>query len=121
MTRFCYFAGDQVLWTRGEELVSLEKLSIYLGGLMFIFIWSDIFYWCKQIKGDSPEMVEYIGMQNLIKALKENLGLKTGKLVFGFEGIMKVYDIFQISSLNGKNWVLYSLHKLFVIFLAGAQ
>ncbi|KAI7758005.1 hypothetical protein M8C21_018726 [Ambrosia artemisiifolia] len=38
-----------------------------------------------EIKGDSPELVEYIGMQNLIKALKENLGLKTGKLVFGFE------------------------------------
>ncbi|KAL8263299.1 hypothetical protein R6Q59_024648 [Mikania micrantha] len=38
-----------------------------------------------EIKGDSPEMVEYIGMQNLIKALKENLGVKTGKLVFGFE------------------------------------
>ncbi|MFS8007189.1 putative complex I intermediate-associated protein 30 [Helianthus anomalus] len=38
-----------------------------------------------EIKGDSPELVEYIGMQNLIKALKENLGLKAGKLVFGFE------------------------------------
>ncbi|KAJ0644957.1 putative complex I intermediate-associated protein 30 [Helianthus annuus] len=39
----------------------------------------------SQIKDDSPELVEYIGMQNLIKALKENLGLKAGKLVFGFE------------------------------------
>ncbi|XP_071688251.1 protein HIGH CHLOROPHYLL FLUORESCENCE PHENOTYPE 173, chloroplastic [Rutidosis leptorrhynchoides] len=38
-----------------------------------------------EIKGDSPEMVEYIGMQNLIKALKDSVGLKTGKLVFGFE------------------------------------
>ncbi|KAL4562248.1 hypothetical protein LXL04_034446 [Taraxacum kok-saghyz] len=38
-----------------------------------------------EIKGDSPEMVEYIGMQNLIKALKDNVGLKSGKLVYGFE------------------------------------
>ncbi|CAI9260669.1 unnamed protein product [Lactuca saligna] len=38
-----------------------------------------------EIKGDSPEMVEYIGMQNLIKALKDNVGLRSGKLVFGFE------------------------------------
>lgn len=38
-----------------------------------------------EIKGDSPEMVEYIGIQNLIKALKDNVGLKSGKLVFGFE------------------------------------
>lgn len=38
-----------------------------------------------EIKGDSPEMVEYIGMQNLIKALGPSVGLKSGKLVFGFE------------------------------------
>ncbi|KAM3251268.1 protein HIGH CHLOROPHYLL FLUORESCENCE PHENOTYPE, chloroplastic isoform X1 [Capsicum annuum] len=39
-----------------------------------------------EIKGDSPEMVEYIGMKNLINAVKENVGLRTGKLLFGFEG-----------------------------------
>ncbi|KAK4361226.1 hypothetical protein RND71_020178 [Anisodus tanguticus] len=39
-----------------------------------------------EIKGDSPEMVEYIGMKNLINAVKENVGLRTGKLVFGYEG-----------------------------------
>ncbi|XP_045819589.1 protein HIGH CHLOROPHYLL FLUORESCENCE PHENOTYPE 173, chloroplastic isoform X2 [Trifolium pratense] len=39
-----------------------------------------------EIKGDSPEKVEYIGMRNLIKALKNNLGLRRGKLLFGFEG-----------------------------------
>ncbi|KAM7505851.1 hypothetical protein LguiB_004755 [Lonicera macranthoides] len=38
-----------------------------------------------EIKGDSPEMVEYIGMKNLIKAVKENVGLRSGKLVYGFE------------------------------------
>ncbi|CAH9137924.1 unnamed protein product [Cuscuta epithymum] len=38
-----------------------------------------------EIKGASPEMVEYIGMKNLINAVKESVGLHTGKLVFGFE------------------------------------
>ncbi|RVW83790.1 hypothetical protein CK203_041770 [Vitis vinifera] len=40
----------------------------------------------SQIKGDSPEMVEYIGMKNLINAVKEGVGLRTGKLIYGFEG-----------------------------------
>ncbi|XP_017410658.1 protein HIGH CHLOROPHYLL FLUORESCENCE PHENOTYPE 173, chloroplastic isoform X2 [Vigna angularis] len=39
-----------------------------------------------EIKGDSPEKVEYIGMKNLIKAVKDNLGLRRGRLLFGFEG-----------------------------------
>ncbi|XP_042515344.1 uncharacterized protein LOC122089711 [Macadamia integrifolia] len=38
-----------------------------------------------EIKGDSPEMVEYIGMQNLINAVKTCVGLRNGKLLFGFE------------------------------------
>ncbi|XP_042067439.1 protein HIGH CHLOROPHYLL FLUORESCENCE PHENOTYPE 173, chloroplastic-like [Salvia splendens] len=38
-----------------------------------------------EIKGDSPEMVEFIGMKNLISAVKESVGLRCGKLVFGFE------------------------------------
>ena len=42
----------------------------------------------KQIKGASPEMVEYIGMKNLINAVKESVGLQSGKLLFGFEGIL---------------------------------
>ena len=40
-----------------------------------------------EIKGDSPEMVEFIGMKNLISAVKESVGLRSGKLVFGFEGM----------------------------------
>ncbi|KAK6264578.1 hypothetical protein SCA6_020012 [Theobroma cacao] len=40
----------------------------------------------SQIKGASPEMVEYIGMKNLINAVKESVGLRSGKLLFGFEG-----------------------------------
>lgn len=39
-----------------------------------------------EIKGDSPELVEYIGMKNLINAVKERVGLKEGKLLFGAEG-----------------------------------
>ncbi|KAI8001846.1 Uncharacterized protein LOK49_LG09G00955 [Camellia lanceoleosa] len=39
-----------------------------------------------EIKGDSPEKVEFIGMNNLINAVKGSVGLRTGKLVYGFEG-----------------------------------
>ncbi|KAL6206738.1 hypothetical protein ACLB2K_023985 [Fragaria x ananassa] len=39
-----------------------------------------------EIKGDSPEKVEYIGMKNLINALKRSVGLQNGKLLFGYEG-----------------------------------
>ncbi|PON95849.1 Hopanoid-associated sugar epimerase [Trema orientale] len=38
-----------------------------------------------EIKGDSPEKVEYIGMKNLINAVKGSVGLRNGKLIFGFE------------------------------------
>ncbi|KAL8468285.1 hypothetical protein ACS0TY_031504 [Phlomoides rotata] len=38
-----------------------------------------------EIKGDSPEMVEFIGMKNLINAIKERVGLRRGKLIFGFD------------------------------------
>ncbi|XP_059664379.1 protein HIGH CHLOROPHYLL FLUORESCENCE PHENOTYPE 173, chloroplastic [Cornus florida] len=39
-----------------------------------------------EIKGDSPEMVEYTGMKNLINAVKGSTGLRSGKLVYGYEG-----------------------------------
>ncbi|KAL9233981.1 hypothetical protein vseg_008909 [Gypsophila vaccaria] len=39
-----------------------------------------------EIKGDSPEKVEYIGMMNLINAVKGFVGLRDGKLIFGLEG-----------------------------------
>ncbi|XP_021597294.1 protein HIGH CHLOROPHYLL FLUORESCENCE PHENOTYPE 173, chloroplastic isoform X2 [Manihot esculenta] len=38
-----------------------------------------------EIKGDSPEMVEYVGMENLINAVKGSVGLRGGKLLFGCE------------------------------------
>ncbi|GJN19408.1 hypothetical protein PR202_gb06686 [Eleusine coracana subsp. coracana] len=39
-----------------------------------------------EIKGPSPELVEYIGMQNLINAIKNCVGLSEGKLLFGLKG-----------------------------------
>ncbi|XP_062218698.1 protein HIGH CHLOROPHYLL FLUORESCENCE PHENOTYPE 173, chloroplastic-like isoform X2 [Phragmites australis] len=39
-----------------------------------------------EIKGPSPEMVEYVGMQNLINAIKNSVGLSEGKLPFGLKG-----------------------------------
>lgn len=39
-----------------------------------------------EIKGPSPELVEYIGMQNLINAIKNSVGLSEGKLLFGLKG-----------------------------------
>ncbi|KAL6282506.1 hypothetical protein ACE6H2_013435 [Prunus campanulata] len=38
-----------------------------------------------EIKGDSPEKVEYIGIRNLINAVKGSVGLENGKVLFGFE------------------------------------
>lgn len=46
-----------------------------------------ISYLNMQIKGDSPEMVEYIGMRNLINAVKKGVGLRNGKVLFGLEGV----------------------------------
>ncbi|EXC10939.1 hypothetical protein L484_004838 [Morus notabilis] len=39
----------------------------------------------SQIKGDPPEKVEYIGMKNLLNAVKKSVGLRNGTLIFGFE------------------------------------
>ncbi|KAG9448199.1 hypothetical protein H6P81_014327 [Aristolochia fimbriata] len=39
-----------------------------------------------EIKGDSPEKVEYIGMRNLINAVRSSVGLRDGKLLYGLEG-----------------------------------
>ncbi|XP_075496799.1 protein HIGH CHLOROPHYLL FLUORESCENCE PHENOTYPE 173, chloroplastic [Primulina tabacum] len=46
-----------------------------------------------EIKGDSPEMVEFIGMKNLINVIKENVGLRRVKLVFGFEDNRSSTDV----------------------------
>ncbi|OVA19989.1 NADH:ubiquinone oxidoreductase intermediate-associated protein 30 [Macleaya cordata] len=42
-------------------------------------------YCLIQIKGASPEMVEYIGMKNLINAVEKGVGHRNGKLLFGFQ------------------------------------
>ncbi|GAB2231316.1 hypothetical protein Droror1_Dr00010322 [Drosera rotundifolia] len=39
-----------------------------------------------EIKGASPELVEYIGMKNLINGVREVVGLQNGKMLFGFDG-----------------------------------
>ncbi|XP_078429247.1 NAD(P)-binding Rossmann-fold superfamily protein [Wolffia australiana] len=39
-----------------------------------------------EIKGDSPEMVEYEGIKNLLTVLKSTLALREGKPIFAFSG-----------------------------------
>ncbi|KAG0499321.1 hypothetical protein HPP92_003619 [Vanilla planifolia] len=39
-----------------------------------------------EIKGESPEKVEFIGLTNLINAVKNKVGLREGKLLFGLAG-----------------------------------
>ncbi|KAH0894175.1 hypothetical protein HID58_056604 [Brassica napus] len=39
-------------------------------------------YGDTQIKGDSPELVEYTGMKNLINDVKDSVKLENGKLLF---------------------------------------
>ncbi|KAJ6796394.1 Uncharacterized protein M6B38_218235 [Iris pallida] len=39
-----------------------------------------------EIKGASPEMVEYVGMRNLLNAVRNCIGLRDGKLLFGLKG-----------------------------------
>nr|CAB3446217.1 unnamed protein product [Digitaria exilis] len=51
-----------------------------------------------EIKGPSPEMVEYIGMQNLINAIKNSVGLNEGKLLFGLKA---QYSNFAVGNLSG--------------------
>ncbi|OWM72983.1 hypothetical protein CDL15_Pgr001097 [Punica granatum] len=38
-----------------------------------------------EIKGDLPEMVEYVGMRNLLNAVKGSVGVRNGKVLFGIE------------------------------------
>ncbi|CDY70817.1 BnaAnng35130D, partial [Brassica napus] len=41
-----------------------------------------LLYGDTQIKGDSPELVEYTGMKNLINDVKDSVKLENGKLLF---------------------------------------
>ena len=36
--------------------------------------------------GDTPEAVEYRGMQNLLSVVKEHVGYRHGKLIFSADG-----------------------------------
>ncbi|KAI5080813.1 hypothetical protein GOP47_0003996 [Adiantum capillus-veneris] len=39
-------------------------------------------FFAPEVKGDSPEMVEFQGMQNLLEVVKEYLGLRDGKTLY---------------------------------------
>ena len=39
-----------------------------------------------EVVGDTPEAVEYRGMQNLLAAVKEHVGYRNGKLIFSADG-----------------------------------
>ena len=39
-----------------------------------------------EVVGDTPEAVEYHGMQNLLAAVKEHVGYRSGKLIFSADG-----------------------------------
>lgn len=39
-----------------------------------------------EVVGDTPEAVEFRGLQNLVAASQEHLGFKDGKLIFSADG-----------------------------------
>lgn len=94
---------NQRCWTDAYSLFFFPlKLKFQIIASLFPFsksvVFDDygaLFDWWEQIKGDSPEKVEYFGMKNLINAVKGSVGLRNGKLLFGFEGTLfsrwKVY------------------------------
>ncbi|ONK54849.1 uncharacterized protein A4U43_UnF10570, partial [Asparagus officinalis] len=57
-----------------------------------------------EIKGDSPEKVEYIGMRNLINALQSRTGLRDGKLLFGLKGTVSTANNGGFTSIRTKNF-----------------
>lgn len=90
---FCN-AGSQVLRARGNETKTTflelfeEKLLKPIG-----------FVVNTQIKGDSPELVEYVGMKNLINAVKDGVGLENGKLLFGVGGKFDSYSLIKLLNM----------------------
>lgn len=39
-------------------------------------------FFAPEVKGDSPEVVEFLGMQNLLEAVKDCIGLRDGKTLY---------------------------------------
>ena len=74
-------AGSQVLRARGNETRTTYLVRSMLNRTRTYRLCGD-----TQIKGDSPELVEYVGMKNLINAVKDGVGLENGKLIFGVGG-----------------------------------
>jgi len=82
-----YNAGSQVLRARGTGTIRtfLEYCFDEFSAQCSIKL-KPIDFGYSQIKGDSPELVEYIGMKNLINAVRDGVGLENGKLIFGVGG-----------------------------------
>ncbi|KAL5555753.1 hypothetical protein UlMin_037989 [Ulmus minor] len=68
------------LMSKGFGSLLFKAVANYIYNMQLL-----IFVFEPDIKGDSPEKVEYIGMKILINAVKGSVGLQNGKLLFGFE------------------------------------
>lgn len=50
------------------------------------FVLQGIKFYEPEVVGDTPEAVEFRGMQNLVAAAQEHLGFRDGKLIFSADG-----------------------------------
>ncbi|KAL5550329.1 hypothetical protein UlMin_000505 [Ulmus minor] len=117
-----------ILRSKGVHVRALDKTLLYIALILTditrestlvpvsfkVFVIGIKFF---EPEGDSPQKVEYIGMKILINAVKGNVGLQNGKLIFGFEdnnelpwgalddivmgGVSE--SIFQIDRTGGEN------------------
>ncbi len=47
-------------------------------------------FYDPEIVGDTPETVEFRGLQNLVNVLREHVGLRAGKLIFAPDGSVRL-------------------------------
>lgn len=47
-------------------------------------------FYDPEIVGDTPETVEFRGLQNLVHVLREHVGLRAGKLIFAPDGSVRL-------------------------------
>ncbi|KAL5547617.1 hypothetical protein UlMin_002848 [Ulmus minor] len=80
-----YIYNMQLLIFVFEPEITLEIKFDVIHTCLSTFFTSIIIVSEMHIRGDSPEKVEYIGMKNLINAVKGSVGLRNGKLLFGLE------------------------------------
>lgn len=55
---------------------------------MFFFLQGIKFY-DPEIVGDTPEAVDFRGVQNLVEKAREHLGLAAGKVIFAPDGSVR--------------------------------